>query len=427
MAIRTVSNASQLYAAINSAGNGDTIKLKAGNYGTIKIANSSKILTIESEQSSNQARFSEINVIKSSNITLNDIDFIGSVRGGFGTGSGVKINDSRNIKVENSDFQDFYKGLIANNSQGISVVRNEFTRHAEDAMAFGKVDGLQVLSNEVKGMKAPNDAHHDMIQITPVNGPSSNVVIRGNVLDSNDLTTQGIYIGSGGTAHRNIIIDNNKVIGGHLHGITVANKVNGLTVTNNVVLKDSTNGSSKPIDTPTINIASGSTNVQVKGNTTYEINGASEAGNNIVSESVKFSGSLAPSGGGSSSGPMTSKPSAPSNPDSGSDDIFRFDGDDVRGWTKEVVRNIDLEQDELHFTDYERGTFDDVRGGNPLSTSWDGRAATVDSRADLKELIAASKDVKAVDWGETLALRIKQDDGVHAVILQNIGDADYFL
>ena len=47
MAIRTVANASQLNAAIRSASSGDTIQLKAGNYGTVKIANSSKALSIE--------------------------------------------------------------------------------------------------------------------------------------------------------------------------------------------------------------------------------------------------------------------------------------------------------------------------------------------------------------------------------------------
>ncbi len=35
MAVRTVSNASQLNAAIKSASSGDTIKLKAGNYGQL--------------------------------------------------------------------------------------------------------------------------------------------------------------------------------------------------------------------------------------------------------------------------------------------------------------------------------------------------------------------------------------------------------
>jgi len=428
MAIRTVANASQLNAAIKSAGNGDTIKLKAGNYGSVKIANSNKVLTIESEQTSNPARFGEVLVIKSSNITFDNLDFDGVMRGGFGTGTGLRITQSSNIKVEDSDFQDFYKGISVASSQGISVIRNEFTRHSEDAMVFGNVNGLQVLFNEVKGMKAPKEAHHDMIQIHPVNGSSSNVVIRGNVLDSNDLITQGIFLGNGGGVggtHRNITIDDNKIIGGHLHGITVLKKTAGLTITDNIVLKDSNNGSFKGIDTPTINIAKGSSNVQVKGNTAYEINGASEAGNTIVSESVKFGGSLTPpSGGGSSSNPA---PSTPSTPSFDSDDIFRFDGDDVRGWTKKVVRDVDLDQDELRFTDYDRGTFDDFGGGNPLSTSWDGRSATVDSRADLQELIAASKAVSPVDWGDTLTLRIKQSDGTHALVLQNIGDADEFI
>ena len=91
MAIRTVSNASQLNAAIKSAVNGDTIKLNGGNYGSIKIANVNKNIDIEFASNSNPAVFKSVNVIKSSGITLDGLDFKGTVQGGFGTGIGLKI------------------------------------------------------------------------------------------------------------------------------------------------------------------------------------------------------------------------------------------------------------------------------------------------------------------------------------------------
>ena len=429
MAIRTVANASQLNAAIRSASSGDTIQLKAGNYGTVTIANSSKALTIEFESAWNEATFKEISVIRSSNLTFDNLDFKGTVSGGWGTGNGMKIVDSRNIKVEDSEFQDYYKGLTAVRSQGIVVSGNEITRSSEDGMAFSGVNGLQVIGNEINGMKAPTQAHHDMIQIHTASGASSNVVIRGNVLDSNDLQTYGITF-FGGVTHSNITIDNNKVIAGHHHGITVQN-ANGLKITNNIVLKDPGNNSFRDIDTPEINVGSGSRNVQITGNTTYDIN--SSAGgvgsNRIVSESVKFSGSQAPSVGGSPSSPPPSSPppSSPSAPSLGADDVFRFDGGDVRGWTKEIARNVDLTRDELEFSGYDRGTFKGIGGGNPLSVSADGTSATIDSRADVKELIAASPDISTQKWGSTLALIIDQDDGTHSVVLQNVGDPNYFL
>lgn len=426
MAIRTVANASQLNAAIRSASSGDTIQLKAGNYGTVKIANSSKALSIESESAWNPATFKAVTVVKSSNLTLDNLEFQGSTSGGWGTGIGLKITDSRNIRVEDSDFQDFYKGVTASNSQGITVARNEFMRQSEDAMAFGNVNGLQILGNEVKGMKTPVQQHHDMIQITPVGGMSSNVVIRGNVLDSNDLITHGIYIGNSGGSYRNITIEDNKVIGGHLHGITVGKTI-GLNINDNIVLRDGASGSTRQIDTPTINVANGSSNVKINGNTAYDINSPSGVGyNKIVPVSVKFSGSTAPDISGSTPGSPAPSPTPPSS--SGNDDVFRFNGGDVRGWTKQDVRNVDLNGgDEIQFSGYDAGTFKAISGGNWLQVSGDGRSATIDSRADLKELIQASGDVKALDWGETLALRINQDDGTHAFVMQGIGDADYFL
>lgn len=425
MTIRTVSNASQLNAAINAANNGDTIKLNAGNYGSIKIANVNKNIDIELASGSNPAVFKAVNVVNSSNLTFDGLDFNGTVKGAWGTGTGMKIQSSRNITVENSDFQDYYKGLTATGSQGIVVSRNEFTRQSEDAMSFGTVNGLQVLGNEVKGMKTPKEAHHDMIQINPVHGPSSNVVIKNNVLDSNDLITQSIYIGGKGAAHKNITIEDNKIIGGHFHGVTVTN-TSGLKILDNIVLKDGNNGSFKMIDTPTINVVGGSSNVSVKGNTTYEINGASSAGNKIVPETVKFSGSTAPSGGWSAPDPSRAPVQKPSG-GSGDDDVFRFDGDTVRGWTKNPVSNFDFaDGDELHFTDYDAGTFRQVTGdGNWLKIIDGGRGAVVDSAADLKELIKASSDVKGLDWGNTLALRVKQDDGTHAINISGIAASDF--
>lgn len=425
MAVRTVSNASQLNAAIQSASSGDTIKLKAGNYGQLNIANSSKVLTIESESAWNQATFKGIQVQKSSNLTFDNLDFQGTVSGGWGTGMGLKVWDSRNIKVEDSDFQDFYKGISISRSQGVTVTRNEFERQAEDAMAFSGVNGLQIVGNHVKGMKAPVQAHHDMIQVHSSNGASTNVVIRGNVLDSNDLQTYGISF-FGSALHRDVVIDNNTVISGHHHGITMA-KGAGVKITNNTVLKDANNNSFRDIDTPEINVGSGSYNVQVTGNTTYNINGASNAGNRIVSESVKFSGSATPSGSVSAPSTSTSPSnSSTTNVSSDDSDTFRFDGGDVSGWTKQVARNVDLASDKVEFSGYDRGTFKDFGGGNPLSTSWDGRSASIDSRADIKELIAASPDISAQKWYNTVALIIRQDDGVHQAILQNVGDPDYF-
>ncbi len=118
-----------------------------------------------------------------------------------------------------------------------------------------------------------------------------------------------------GLCHRNIIIDDNKMISGHLHGITYGE---GCRAEDHQQHRSEGCQQQffRAIDTPTINVGTGSTNVQVTGNTTYNINGASEAGNRIVSESVKFSGSPHPGGGGSVNQPGPSNSARPTS-DSG--------------------------------------------------------------------------------------------------------------
>lgn len=426
MAIRTVSNASELTATIRSANSGDTIKLKPGNYGQVNIANSNKVLTIESESAWSQATFKGIQVQKSSNLTFDNLNFQGTTSGGWGSGYGVKAWDSRNIKIENSDFQDYYKSISIANSQGITVVRNEFERASEDAMAFTGIDGLQILDNQVKGMKAPIQEHHDLIQVHTAGGASSNVVIRGNVLDSNDLQTYGITF-FGSAPHRNVTIDDNTVISGHKHGITV-NQIAGLKITNNIVMKDGSNNSFRDIDTPEINVGSASSGVQITGNTAYGINSAAGGvgSNNIISESVKFSGSTIPTGSSSGSGAAPDPTPPPSS--GGGGDVFRFDGDSVKGWTKTYARDIDFAAgDKIELTDYDAGTFKQQSGGNWLQVSGDGRMATLDSGADVQELINASPDVSSQVYGQNLMLRVQQDSGNHAIWLTNLGNVQDFL
>lgn len=302
-------------------------------------------------------------------------------------------------------------------------------RQAEDAMAFGNVDRLQVIGNAVNGMKTPVEQHHDMIQITPNGGMSSNVVIRGNVLDSNDLITHGIFFGSGSAAYRNVTIENNMVIGGHQHGITVG-RTDGLTVAGNTVLRDAESTSTRPIDTPVINVGAGSSGAQITGNTTYAIKAASGVGvNNIVPVNVTIAGTPVPDGSGSGVRLpylelSTPDPEPPVLPDTGVGDVFSFDGDDVRGWTRAQEGPVNLgDGDTLRFVNYDADTFVDDAAG----TAEGGETAEIASRADLKAMIADSPDVTAQAWGSTLALRIAQDSGTHAVVLTDVGDAGYFL
>lgn len=427
MAIRKVSGASQLKQALSQAGGGDTIKLSGGNYGALNLSNFNKAVTIESDSGRNPATFSTIKLNKSANVTLDSLEFAG--RGG---GVGVQIKDSRNITIEDSDFARFYKGITANDSHGIKVIKNLFTAHTEDAMAFSGVHGLLVSNNKVDGMRTNGGAHKDMIQLHGGggSGPSSNVVIRDNTLISKDGNTQAIYIGnSNGGPYRNITIDDNNIISGHHHGISVA-RTEGLRITNNSVLKDG-GLASKGVHVPKINVDGGSRNVVITNNTAHDVpndrGGWQVSNNKIVSPGTK-AGSRDKKAGISDRDDRDARDGGSFEPEARSNDrwddssdTFRFDGDAVRGWTKGKVRDFD-DGDEIRLDDYETGTFKGWGKGVQIRDR--GQEAVIDDYDGLEKLIARSKDVDAVVWKgkDVLVLRIEQSDGVHAIQLHGIDD-----
>ncbi|WP_424930028.1 right-handed parallel beta-helix repeat-containing protein [Amaricoccus tamworthensis] len=427
MATVKVSNASQLNSAIRSASNGDTIQLKAGNYGSVTINGISKSITLTSEQGSNPASLSGLTLRNSANIKVDDLKFTGS-------GNAVAINDSRNITIQDSSFAGNKKGIAVNRADDITIRNNDFTKMNNDAIAMTGVDGALIVGNQVKNMATGGGAHHDMIQIHPTHGASSNITIRNNVLDSNDTFTQAIYIGSG-TTHRNITIDDNTITSGHKYGIQVVSNVRGLDITDNVVVQDQAVNSSSDRYVPEINVSRGSSDVEITGNTAHEIYSGSGSGWKVFGNTIVKPGSKVTDGGtgsGTGGGGTTSvvtKDTDTTVTKAGSGKTVTADGDSINGWTKVVARNMDLDGgDTIVLRDFDAGTFVNGNDGNALAVSDGGRDVTIDSRADVEEIIARSSDVRTkVEGDDTLVLRISQDDGTMALRLVNLGDVDALL
>ncbi len=413
MARITVSNASQLNSAIKSAGNGDIIVLKSGNYGSISLNSVNKNVTLTSENGGNPATLSSLTLNKSSNIDVEGLKFTGS-------GTGVTVRSSKNIDIEDSTFIGNKKGIAVNNSNSVNIRDNDFTKMNNDGIALSGVNGAQITGNQIRDMKTSGSQHHDGIQIHPTNGASSNIVIRGNVIDTNDTNTQAIYMG-GGTTHRNIDIENNTITAGHKYGIKIAAKVAGLDIKNNVVIQDPALKSNKGGHTPEIDISKASTGVSITGNTAHDISASGNVSNNkIVSigTNATASGSWSNSNSSSdSSSSSSSNSSSSSSSNNGS--TITVDGDTVKGWTKKVIKNFDFDDgDALRFQDYDNGT---------LKPGANGQSATIDSAAELRQMINSSSDVTSKKSGNALVVVIDQDDGTHAVRLPNIDDIEYFL
>jgi len=331
--IVSVATLSELYDALEGVEGGETIALEGGEYGKLFLGASSGFditfpsnVTITSATSDNPAVFSGLDVRNAANLTFDGVTFdytfkasdniyerpfsvtgseditirnstfdgdlaqgISSVDDGYGYAIALSFRDSAGITVENNEFFEFHRGLSMSQSSDVVVTGNDMHSLRMDGMNFAEIAGVRIENNylhDFNGSLNSND-HSDMIQFwtNGTDSPSSDIIIRGNHLDigsgtptqsifmRNDQVDQG-YFGSE-MFYQNLLIEDNVIVNGHAHGITVGES-NGLTIRNNSVLhSDGYNPDGKDpfVEIPKINISAASTGVTVENNLTYAIEG----------------------------------------------------------------------------------------------------------------------------------------------------------
>ena len=172
MATIAVYNAAQLTTALNSAKAGDTISLAAGNYGDVGISKQFSSDVTITAQTPGSVTFTSLNVSGSSHIAIDGVsvnftptastytwtpavgiyesnnisfthstvtggpavsgvaqtatttDFSGNVIG-LATGYGVSISGSSTVKVDNVEVSNFYKGVVLNKSDYVTVSHSD--------------------------------------------------------------------------------------------------------------------------------------------------------------------------------------------------------------------------------------------------------------------------------------------------------------
>ena len=211
---------------------------------------------------------------------------------GYGTGIGLSVRWGSGVTIENNEFRDWHRGAVFDSTKNLAVIGNDVHDVRSDGMDFANVQKVLIENNYLHDFRASYAAgdHRDMIQFwtTGTKTPSTDITIRSNVFDIGDgAYTQSIFMrnevvdtGQAGTAmyYQNVLIENNTIYNGHLHGITVG-ETNGLVITGNSVLesKDENNpaDSTSPLWTPSIRVASNSTGVAITGNAVASITGYS--------------------------------------------------------------------------------------------------------------------------------------------------------
>lgn len=328
-----VSSLKALYAALSSAKGGETIELAGGNYGSMQLAAKSGFnitfpsnVTITSADPGNPAVFSGLDIRGASNLTFDSVVFdytftqndkiyarpfsvsggenitirnstfdgdvakgVSAVDDGYGFAIGLSVRGTTGITLEGNESYNFHRGMVITESADVTVTGNEVHSIRSDGMNFAKISGALIEGNYIHNFRgSPNSADHcDMIQFW-TNGtdvPSSDITIRGNVLDIGVGTpTQSIFMrndmvdrGLAGTEmfYRNITIEENVIVNAHMHGITVGGTA-GLTIRQNSVLHaDGANqdGLDASVEIPRISVAVTSTNVAIIGNITSAVSG----------------------------------------------------------------------------------------------------------------------------------------------------------
>ena len=281
MATRTVSNAAQLTAAFAAAHSGDRIVLNAGNYGAVELKNHgfSGTVTIASaapgravvgnlnlqnvsnvkfeglrfdyEMDASKQGAQPFKVTNSSKVTFSKSTFDGDLAGGYAFGTGLHVTNSSQVTLESSEITGFHRGTDFYNVTGLAVRNNELSALSGDGITFAQLTGARIEGNYIHHMRGnPRSGYHkDLIQgwTEGTSRPSTDVVIRGNALHTGDGSTQSIFLGNSvaGMYWRNVTIEGNTVVAGHVHGIYVA-RANGLAIRGNTVVQDMTTGLQRP-------------------------------------------------------------------------------------------------------------------------------------------------------------------------------------
>ena len=323
-------NLTALLASLAAATGGETISLAPGNYGSLNLTHGQNgvditfpsMVTITAADPSNPPVFNLFRMTGAANLTLDKVLFnytfvithpvyvspfrfinctnvrvinsvvdgdlaigVSAILDGYGWAMGLNFQGCQSVTVNNTLITKFFTGLTIGGGDNHIVTNNQLHSLRGDAMNFIGVATITIEGNYIHNFNRATGSgdHSDMIQFWIAGGhirPSSNITIRGNVLDiGTGDQTQSIFmtydsdeLGLANTAmfYQNVLIENNVIINGHLHGITIEETV-GLTIRNNTILHaDGRNvdGADGSVEIPRINTIGTSTGVFIERNVT---------------------------------------------------------------------------------------------------------------------------------------------------------------
>lgn len=325
-----VATVAELGQALADALPGTEIVMAPGSYGPLLLrgggGTADQPILLRSADPASPARFDAMNLRDVQHLVLQDISFdysfdnddnpdqrpfqvIGckgiSIRGSLfdgdlgpvfsdgadrlPTGFGLSVRNTAGFELSGSEIRLFLRGAVIAQSSDIVIARNSVHSIRSDGLNFVEVQRVRIEGNTIRDfLRAPDlTDHSDMIQFwtNGANAPSTDIVIRDNVLNSGaGLYTQSIFMrnevvdrGQGGEEmfYRNVRIEENVIINAHLHGISLG-ETDGLVISRNTLVRNALSSGpdlNPSLWTPQIRIQPRSHDVQVTRNVTSRITG----------------------------------------------------------------------------------------------------------------------------------------------------------
>lgn len=316
----SVSNRSELYAALQNPSGPTTILLAPGDYGPVRLVqnvNFSYHVTIKSADIANPAVIETLTIRNKSNITLDNLRFedqdffsptttslnylallrtdnvsdlvvtnstfvgptidiaSGHYLNGYAYGHGWKGSRLTNVIFTNNEMTNLDKGVSISNLDNVNISNNDIHDYRQDALYISTANKLVVDGNRMANVNAytlPNKGgdHPDFMQLNNI----TNSQIQNNYMDVGTAGgfSQGIFSG----AASNLIVSNNIIITPAVNAIQFSALTDSV-ISNNLVLQSQipagglsyADGQARPAPSPQIRALGKFDNVVMQDNISH--------------------------------------------------------------------------------------------------------------------------------------------------------------
>ncbi|MCR8726851.1 right-handed parallel beta-helix repeat-containing protein, partial [Frigidibacter sp. ROC022] len=256
--------------ALSSAKGGETIVMKSGDYGSLDISGKSfsSYVTLVSEEPLgavfDQVKIRDTDYLRIDNVHVdnpsngssassivsvtegsNHVQFLnsevnGKVDGTYTGHYGLYTKDVTDVTFSGNYVHDVKIGGTFYNAEDLTVSGNTIDYTGSDSLKFISVHGVLIEGNMgARHIYPEAGSHLDFIQFQ--GNDSSDIVIRGNVsLPGTRGDVQGIFMDD--AHYTNVLIEQNVIVTGMIHGVTLTSGTN-VVARNNTVINLSDEGS----------------------------------------------------------------------------------------------------------------------------------------------------------------------------------------